>query len=257
MFTGKGKLATVEEGFRVVMVAGDIHGDFQAFKKIEKIFHETQDGVLIFLGDYADRGDQGLEVIQGVSAMMERCPDRVIPLKGNHEDYREGKPCFSPWTLGEEVEAKTGKPWEDFFPEMERFIQKLFLGAVIPGVALFLHGGISSRLKDLRDLENPDPALEEDILWSDPMDENGECPNPRGAGVLFGPDVGRSVLGKVGVKLLIRSHQPQKAAEGPFLEHGRRVLTISSTSIYGGRPFLLTIQTGAHLKRSEMGCIYL
>ena len=33
-----------------------------------------------------------------------------------------------------------------------------------------------------------------DLLWSDPMDQLGRLPSPRGGGVLFGPDVTERAL---------------------------------------------------------------
>ncbi|MEM3402625.1 MAG: metallophosphoesterase family protein [Candidatus Hadarchaeales archaeon] len=258
MFRRDGMLAILDEEFKGrVLVAGDIHGDLEAFLSIRKIFGEDQEALLIFLGDYADRGENGLEVIRGVAELVEKNPERIIPLKGNHEDYRDGEPWFSPWTLGEEVEAKTGSSWEDFLPELEDFLGRLFLAALIPEAAIFVHGGMSSKVGEVRRIVEPSREVEEDILWSDPMDEDGELPNPRGAGVLFGPDVSRMVLERLGVKMVIRGHQPQKAYDGPFFEHEGRVVTLSSTNVYGGRPFLLDFRCGEDLKREKMDVIYL
>ena len=39
------------------------------------------------------------------------------------------------------------------------------------------------------------------------MDISGSEPSPRGAGVVFGPDVVRKFLTQVGVKTLVRSHE--------------------------------------------------
>jgi hypothetical protein len=45
----------------------------------------------------------------------------------------------------------------------------------------------------------------------------------------------------LGVKRIIRSHKPAKALTGPSYSHNGRVVTISSTSVYGGEPFFLSI----------------
>lgn len=47
-------------------------------------------GYLIFLGDYADRGPKGVEVIDSVEELIGKYPGRLIALRGNHEDYTEG-----------------------------------------------------------------------------------------------------------------------------------------------------------------------
>ena len=218
-----------------LVVVGDIHGDLGAFKLVLKSVNLREDG-LIFLGDYADRGPHGIEVIEGVESLIDKYSGNVVALKGNHEDYVDGEPNFMPCTLIAEVERKKGE-WDVYFKRnLEPFLNSLYLAAVIPGWFLFVHGGISSKIKSLSDFESPE--VEEDVLWSDPFDGYGEYPNRRGAGIEFGEDVTKEVCERLGVKSIIRSHQPRKALEGPFYQHGRRVVTISSTSVYGGRPFV-------------------
>jgi hypothetical protein len=249
-----GKLARVREDFRgKLIVAGDIHGDLKAFNRIAEIFTAESGSLLIFLGDYADRGDRGFEVIEGVQELMRRYRGRVIALKGNHEDYRNGVPYFSPWDLGAEVKNKKRMGWEAFFPEFKRaFLDRLFLAALTPNVALCVHGGVSSRLHRTGDLENPSKGLEEDILWSDPWEGPGEHPNPRGAGILFGPEISKGVLGRVGVRFLIRGHEPRKAFDGPRVEHRGRVVTCSSTRVYGGKAFVLVFEPRPELGDDEL-----
>ena len=253
-YESKGKLAIVREDFEgEVMVAGDIHGDLEAFERIRDLFLARANSLLIFLGDYADRGDQGLEVVEGVKELLEKFGDRVIALKGNHEDYRQGKPYFSPCDLPWELETKKRVKWMDFFPEFEReFLGRLHLACLIPGLALLVHGGVSSKIRGLEDLENPTPSVEEDLLWSDPFERSGEYPNPRGAGVLFGPEASESLVKRMGVKFVLRSHEPRKAFDGPCLEHSGRVLTLSSTKVYGGRAFVLTFRLDPTLTTKEL-----
>ena len=49
-----------------LLVAGDIHGDYETFFQIRDLFDPERD-YLIFLGDYADRGPRGIEVVDGVA----------------------------------------------------------------------------------------------------------------------------------------------------------------------------------------------
>ena len=238
-----GKLAIIEEEkIKRILIAGDLHGDLQSFNSIKKLFKPEKD-LLIFLGDYADRGENGVEVIEGVRELIEKYEKNVVALKGNHEDYsKDGKPNFVPCTLISEVEEKIGN-WEKYFDELkENFLSKLKLAALIPHKILFVHGGISSKIKSLKDLENPSKEIEEDILWSDPYPMNGEFPNPRGAGILFGPDITQEVTKRLNVKYVIRSHEPRKAFVFPAIEHEGKVITLSSTRVYGGKPFLIIIK---------------
>jgi hypothetical protein len=222
-----------------IVVIGDLHGDYQSLKKISKLFNPKKD-LVIFLGDYADRGDSGLEVIKFVYSLIEHYPERIIALKGNHEDYTDdGVPKFSPSTLIQEVEGKIGN-WNKYFKgQLKPFIFKLYLAAIIPGKILFVHGGISSKILNIDTLRFPSYEVEKDLLWSDPVESEGEYPNLRGAGVEFGPDVTDKIFSILKVRMIFRSHQPQKTIFGPYSEHKGKVITISSTSAYGTKPFIL------------------
>jgi hypothetical protein len=226
-----------------LLIVGDLHGDYFTLKDILYFFNPIQDGI-IFLGDYADRGEYGIEVIDTIRYLLMKYPNRIVALKGNHEDYTsQGYPTFSPYDLIGEVKIKRGS-WSRYFSNcLKPFFEKLFLTALIPGEILFVHGGISSKIKDINDLKKPSIDVEKDILWSDPFDGYGEYPNRRGIGVEFGVDITIKISKKLNVKKIIRSHEPRKAVNGPYYEHEGKVITVNSTRVYGIKPFFLIIKT--------------
>jgi len=229
--------------FRKIAVFGDLHGDLAALQfGLDKV-DPAKDGI-IFLGDYADRGPSGIEVIDSINTLRRNHPRNVFALKGNHEDYTEtGTPSFWPRGLIDEAREKR-RDWHDYFNgTFKPFVDSLCIAVNVPGETLFVHGGISSKIKSAEDLKHPTRDIERDILWSDPFEGCGEYPNWErgGAGVEFGTDVSETVCKLLAVKRIVRSHQPAKALTGPSYMHNGRVVTISSTSVYGGEPFFLGI----------------
>jgi diadenosine tetraphosphatase ApaH/serine/threonine PP2A family protein phosphatase len=158
----------------------------------------------------------------------------------------QGIPNFNPCTLIGEAEEKLGN-WGSYFEkELLPFIEALPLACLIPDNALLLHGGVSSKIMDRKDLETPSDELRIDLLWSDPFKGKGEDPNyGRGAGVEFGADVSESVCKALGVERIVRSHQPQLAAQKPYIMHGGRVITVNATTVYGGLPCIYFIDPKA------------
>jgi hypothetical protein len=141
----------------------------------------------------------------------------------------------------DEVSEKRGD-WRTYFRDkLKPFFDTLYVAALALNEVLFVHGGVSRRVKGINDLRFPTQHVENDVLWSDPLEGEGEQVNRRGAGVAFGTDVSEEVCRSLGVELLVRSHQPKKAIDGPRVEHAGRVVTISSTVVYGGRPFVLAL----------------
>ena len=67
-------------------MVGDLHG---SFADLYKIFQELgppgEDHVLIFNGDFIDRGAFGLEVLMLLLALKIAVPDFVHLNRGNHE----------------------------------------------------------------------------------------------------------------------------------------------------------------------------
>ena len=148
------------QNFGRIGVLGDLHGDYKSLTALLKIVDLDAD-LLVFLGDYADRGADGVEVIRAVTQLRKEHAKNVIALMGNHEDFTEsGEPNFNPCTLIDEAQAKTGS-WNTYFrEELKPFIDTLPLCALIPNNALLVHGGVSSKIHGIGDLKAPSEELQ-------------------------------------------------------------------------------------------------
>lgn len=80
-----------------VRFVGDIHGDADALKSFFKALQKQnvinaelvlkKDVYYVFLGDYVDRGTNGVETWCLLSKFLKNNPGRVFLLRGNHEDF--------------------------------------------------------------------------------------------------------------------------------------------------------------------------
>lgn len=62
---------------------GDIHGHARALESIINLISPEQNDLLVFLGDYVNRGPNSKGVLDLIIDLQRRC--QVVALKGNHE----------------------------------------------------------------------------------------------------------------------------------------------------------------------------
>ena len=73
-------------GYSRVLAIGDIHGMYEKLIKLmDKIHFISDEDLLVFLGDYIDRGPDSAQCLQYVYDLQHAYPDSVICLMGNHE----------------------------------------------------------------------------------------------------------------------------------------------------------------------------
>lgn len=73
-------------GYSRVLAIGDVHGMYEKLIKLmDKIRFNPDEDLLIFLGDYIDRGPDSGRCLQYIFALQQQYPDVVVCLMGNHE----------------------------------------------------------------------------------------------------------------------------------------------------------------------------
>ena len=70
--------------YRRLLAIGDIHGNWHRLLSLWPKIRYQDDDLLVFLGDYIDRGTHSAEILQLVMELTEKHP-HIIALTGNHE----------------------------------------------------------------------------------------------------------------------------------------------------------------------------
>jgi protein phosphatase len=238
------------------IIVGDLHGDLQSLLYIleeSKFLSKARSGrdvVLIFLGDYGDRGVYSPEVYYIVLNLKLMFPERVILMRGNHE----GPPDLlaSPHDLPIQMKKKFHNKGSEVYLKLRELYNHLYTAVIIMNRFVLLHGGAPSQATIVNDIayahwNHPrDPHLEE-ILWNDPWEKiKGTIASPRGAGKLFGEDVTNKLLKMLKVKALIRGHQ--SCQEGYKTDHNQKVITLFSRK---GAPYKNNFGAYLHLDISQ------
>ncbi|MEM2341842.1 MAG: metallophosphoesterase [Candidatus Bathyarchaeia archaeon] len=249
-----GKLIYIPSQGEAIIV-GDIHGDLSSLKHIlsetrfiDRVQHE-HNLYLIFLGDYGDRGVYSPEVYYIILMLKKMFPENIILIQGNHEGPEDllARPHDLPYHL----RRKFGLEGLRVYEELSRLFRRFYTAVIIKDMFVMLHGGVPSEMRSVDDLafaykKHPAESHLEEILWSDPIDElDGKYPSPRGAGYLFGESITKNFLNTLGVKLLIRGHEPVDG--GYKFNHNGKVLTLFSRK---GAPYYNTYAAYLTLKLS-------
>ena len=215
-------------------VVGDTHGQFQDVMALfEKFGYPTRETPYLFNGDYVDRGSMGIEILCVLMAFKLSDPECVYLNRGNHETQSMNS------MYGFEKEC-TSKYSPTTYRECSDMFNTLPLGHLLNKKVLVVHGGIFSneelKIEDVQKLDRfrqpPESGPINDILWSDPMEQNGLAPSPRGLTRTFGPDITERFCERNGIDFVIRSHQVMQ--DGIQEMHNGKCITVFSAPNYIG-----------------------
>lgn len=228
--------STVEEGLvkvkqgRKLILVGDLHGDLQSLTTIlqRSGFIDDLSSIIIFLGDYGDRGQESVEVYYVTLYLKSRFSDRVILMRGNHEGPNDLP--FLPHDLPDQIDEKFGNAGSAIYKELRTLFDLMYNGVLLENSYLILHGGVPVTFGSINDIANaskthPTTRYLEEILWNDPREIKGSEPSDRGYGRHFGKDVTEKALKITNTKTLIRAHEP---CNGFRVDHDGLVLTLFS-----------------------------
>ncbi|KAF8908190.1 Metallo-dependent phosphatase [Gymnopilus junonius] len=237
-----------------VTICGDIHGQYYDLMKMFEVGGNLQDSLYLFLGDYVDRGDFGIECLLYLYSLKIHSPQHIVLLRGNHE-CRHLTEYF---TFKRECLHKYS---EAVYEACLRSFQALPIAALVDGKFFCVHGGLSPLLMNLSDLSEINRFQEPgshgllcDILWSDPISNFGHETDPsstgplldrsttfthnatRGCSYFYTYEAVCQFLDRNGLLTLIRGHEAQDAGYTMYRKTPKRnfpsVITIFSAPNY-------------------------
>ncbi|MBC7220773.1 metallophosphoesterase [Candidatus Bipolaricaulota bacterium] len=207
---------------RTTVFVGDTHGDREATERALEQF-PPDEHALVFLGDYVDRGPDSLGNLALLVEAKLAHPDHVHLLMGNHEGWMVQR--FSPADFWEKLSPSEAKA-------LGEALAALPLAAHHPAGVLALHGALPDveGLDDLGRVRLGSPEWRA-ITWGDWVDRPGYAFGSGWSGrPAFGRDYFAEVANRLGIAVLVRSHQPG----APTFLYGDRCLTLFATKAYGG-----------------------
>lgn len=209
---------------KTVVFVGDTHGDREATEEVLRRFFDGKH-ILVFLGDYVDRGPDSAENLRILVEAKLAHPERIVLLMGNHEAWAVAP--FSPADF-----------WHELPPAEEKFLAEtltfLPLCAHHPAGILALHGALPD-VGELAEINaiSLGSANWRKITWGDWVDGPGYWIDPGVFGrPAFGRDYFVEVMDRLGLRVLVRAHQPN----APLFMFEDRCVTLFTSQAYGPGP---------------------
>ncbi|KAF7939142.1 uncharacterized protein EAE97_007223 [Botrytis byssoidea] len=216
-----------------VKVVGDIHGQYSDLIRMFEMCGFPPSSNFLFLGDYVDRGKQSLETILLLLCYKIKYPENFFLLRGNHECANVTRVYGFYDECKRRANVKVWKTFVDVF-------NCLPIAAIVAGKIFCVHGGLSPALSHMDDIRNiarptdvPDYGLLNDLLWSDPADQEADWEqSERGVSYSFGKKVIQEFLLRHDFDLVCRAHMVVE--DGYEFFEGRVLVTVFSAPNYCG-----------------------
>lgn len=232
------KLIEIRNAKRVIFV-GDTHGDLEASERIIKEYLKNGN-ILVFLGDYVDRGAQSKENLDFLLKTKSRKPEQIYLLQGNHEGPHLAK--FYPADFWESLDEKSYKKYTGIVEE--------FPFVVVVKNIIALHGVLPDveSLDQINKIELGSRQWHQ-ITWGDFTSVDGEYLGIDYASgrPLFGRDWFFKLMKRFDKRILVRSHQPD-VSELMFED---KCLTIFTSRAYREKRTIAIADFSLGIKRAS------
>ena len=136
------------------VIFGDLHGNLADVLLYERLFWPRIPDLIpdnvIFLGDYVDRGLQGLEVILYILALKIMNPRKFTLLRGNHETRRMQIETSFQWECFEKFGRRKAYEW--VWEMINQVMDTMPFCAVVNDRIFCAHGGIPTSVMTFKEL---------------------------------------------------------------------------------------------------------
>ncbi|KAJ3444628.1 serine/threonine-protein phosphatase [Anaeramoeba flamelloides] len=216
-----------------INICGDIHSQYpDLLRYFDKNGYPPKKNYL-FLGDYIDRGKQGLETIILLLCYKIKYPVNFFMLRGNHEQRNINRIYGFYQKCKFHYSEKLWLRFSDCF-------NCLPIAALIDEKIFCVHGGLSPDLTSieqinqiLRPTEVSESGILCDLLWSDPKEGVKKWGgNERGVSYTFGEEVVEKFTERNEIDLICRAHQVVENGFEFFAN--QRLVTVFSAPAYCG-----------------------
>ncbi len=225
-----------------VIFVGDLHGELQCTRAVQRYIKKYNKHHFVFLGDYADRGPEQIETFNLVMALTLSNPKRVTMLRGNHES--------------DDIAAKYGfynivtKTYSfDVFKHYSRVFEVLPIAVYKKATLFACHGGVPEEISSIAEIQGRNrrhPNFPDDVLfqmvWNDPKDNDYAFrPNSRSARArFFGKVSFTKFMENIDAKVMFRAHQVFPEGYRTFFDN-KLVSVFSATSSSSVQPKIVRL----------------